>query len=100
MSVKPGERLDKDSDAIVVYEFDWSDYLGSATIVTSTWTISGPDSVLTKDQESVVTGSQKTRVRLSAGTRGKSYTLANKIVTNETPAQTDERSITIRVRDL
>lgn len=98
MSVKPGETLTKDPDAILTYQFDWASWLGAALITTSTWEIDGPDAVLTKDQESIVSGSQQAQVRLTGGTAGKSYRLTNRIVTNETPAQTDDRSVTIRVR--
>lgn len=99
MSVKPRTTLRKDPDAILVYEFDWSDWLGSAEIVTSTWAIEGADSVLTKDQASVVSGNQRTRVRLTAGTLGVTYTVVNRVVTNEVPAQTDDRSVYIQIKE-
>lgn len=53
---------------------------------------------LTKDQESGV-GTRITQLRLSAGTPGTKYTITNRIVTNESPAQTDERSFELLVQD-
>jgi hypothetical protein len=52
---------------------------------------------LTKDNETIVTGNQKTQLRLKAGTLKNRYTVTNRIVTNETPAQTDERSFVLRI---
>lgn len=100
MSVDPGTTLDKDANAELTHQWDWSAWLGDAEISTSTFTITGPDSALTKDNESIVTGNQKTQARLKAGTVGKRYKVTNQIVTNETPAQTDERSIFLQIRDL
>jgi hypothetical protein len=104
VTTRPGATLQKDPDEILVYEFDWTDAVQEmsavATISSSTWAFEvDPDGALTKDQDAIVTGSLKTRIRLSAGTVGKLYRLANKIVTNESPAQTLERSIWIQVKD-
>jgi hypothetical protein len=55
--------------------------------------------VLTKDQESIVTGNQQTRVRISAGTLGATYKVTNRIVTNESPAQTEEQSFFVVMYD-
>jgi hypothetical protein len=100
MSVNPGAELFKDPSAVLVYEFDWTDWLGTASITTSTFAIAGPDNVLTKDNPAILAGSKKTHVRLLAGTLGKIYTLTNQIVTDESPTQTDERSIRIKIRNL
>jgi hypothetical protein len=102
MSVSPDSELRKDPNAELVYEFDWTAWLaasgaGAGTIATSTFTITGPDSVLTKDNASIVSGNLKTRVRVKAGTLGKVYRLTNQIVTNESPPETDERSIYLRI---
>ncbi len=100
--INPGDLVVKDPSAIKVYQFDWTDYLtdlGVETIQTSSFTITGPDSILTKDNESVIVGNLKTQLRLSAGTLGGTYTVANKIVTNASPANTDERSFFVLVQD-
>jgi hypothetical protein len=101
-TISPGDLVVKDPSAVKVYQFDWTNYLtdlGVETIVTSSFTITGPDSVLTKDNESVVSGSLKTQLRLSAGTAGGLYTVANLITTNASPANTDERSFLVLVQD-
>lgn len=96
MSTTTTSRLvTKDPNSIEVFRWDWdTEHLAdSVEISTSAWTITGPDSVLTKDQESIVTGNRKTQVRLTGGTEGETYTVTNRIVTNETPAQTKDWSI-------
>lgn len=78
---------------------DWTDYLAeigaSETISTSTWAITGADAVLTAASPSIVTGSKKTQIKLSAGTLGVRYTVTNTIVTSS--GITDERSFTVLV---
>ena len=106
MSIRPGTTVTKDPGASLIYTFDWSDWLvGAATIATSTFTISGGDSVaapagtLTKDNPSIVSGSLSTQIRLIGGTVGKTYILTNTVITNESPTQTDERSILVAIRN-
>lgn len=98
MSVLPGHCFRKDPDAELVYVFDWTDWLGSASIASQSTTITGPDSDLTQDNSGIVSGSKKTTVRLLGGTAGKAYTVTNRITTNEAVPQTDDRSITIQIR--
>lgn len=100
VTIAPGDLLEKDPNEVLLFRFDWTDWLeGSATIQTSTFTIEGNDAVLTKDQESILSGSLKTQVRLSAGTLYQTYTIENKVVTNESPAQTGERSFKLEIVD-
>jgi len=54
---------------------------------------------LTKDQESKINGDRSTQVRLSAGTPGVKYTVTNRVLTNESPPQTDERSFELLIND-
>ncbi len=101
-TIQPGDLITKDPAAIKVYQFDWTDYLtdlGVETIVSSTFAISGADAVLTKDNEGIVTGNYKTQLRLSAGTLGRTYIVTNQIVTNGSPANTDERSFEVLVEN-
>lgn len=100
-TITPGDLVTKDPSAQKVYQYDWTDYLTDLgeTITTSTFTITGDDAVLTKDNEGIVVGSLKTQLRLLAGTAGRTYTVANKIVTNGSPANTDERSFFVLVQD-
>jgi len=98
MSVLPGAIVKKDPSAELVYTFDWTAWLAGASIATSVFEISGgPDALLTKDNESIVSGSQMTRLRLLDGTPSGKYNLTNRIVTNEAVPQTDDRHITVWV---
>jgi hypothetical protein len=80
----------KDPDAILDYRFDWSDWLGTDTISTSTFTV---PSGLTKESESKTTTT--TTIWLSGGTVGQHYGVANRIVT--AGGRTEDRSIMIHV---
>ena len=80
----------KDPDAVLDYAIDWSRWLGSDTIQTSTWTVpSGLTEVSSEHTSTTVT------IWLSGGTAGQTYTVTNRIVT--AGGRTDERSIYIRV---
>ena len=98
MSIEPGATVIKDPDAELLYTFDWSSWLVSpAQIASSTFTISGGggDGALTKDNETD-TGTTAS-VRLIGGTLGRTYTLSCRIVTDESPTQTDDRSIYVKI---
>lgn len=103
LTVSDGALATKDPNDISVYTFDWdAEHLAtSITITTSTFAITAirpsGDTALTKDQESILGGNRKTQLRLTAGTEGAIYRIDNKIVTNETPAQTKERSFFVKV---
>ena|SRR5215467_2305519 len=101
MSRRPGDLITKDTSADEPQGFDWTAYLAElgSTITTSTWTITGPDAVLTTHDPTIISGNLKTKVYLSAGTAGKQYTVTNRIVTNSSPAVTDERSFFVLVQD-
>ena len=95
---RPGSLIVKDPQSDEPQGFDWTTWLTElgpgVTISTSVWTITGPDSVLTKHDESIVTGNLKTQAYFAAGTAGRKYTITNHVVTNSAPAVTDERSFT------
>jgi hypothetical protein len=106
VTIAPGALVIKDPADIKVYVVDWdtNNLAVGVTITTSTWTItaitpSTSDAVLTKDQESILAGDRKTQVRLSAGTVWQTYEIANRIVTNEAPAQTKERSFRVLIQN-
>ena len=83
----------KDPNAVLDYQIDWSDWLGSTdTISTSAWTVS---SGITKASESNTTTTAT--VWLSGGTAGSNYTAANRIVT--AGGRTEDRTIQIRVEE-
>jgi hypothetical protein len=106
-SIRPQGLLRLDPSDIRVILFDWDDeaLAASVTISTSTFTITTVKqnglTILTKDNPTIVTGNRKTQVRLLAttATAGDKYLLANAIVTNESPAQTIERQITVLIEN-
>lgn len=96
-TVNDGESVTKDPDASRVFTWNWdADLASGASIDTSTWVITGPDSGLTSDNASKA--SRTTSVRLSGGTVGKTYTVTNRIVTDTSPAETEDASITVLIR--
>lgn len=82
----------KDPAAVLDYGVDWSAWLGTDTISSSTWTVPAglTQSAATNDTTS-------TTVWLSGGTVGQRYSVVNRIVT--TGGRTDERTIRIVVVD-
>ena len=80
----------KDSDAVLDYVFDWSDWLESAETISSH--VITVDTGLTKDSDSESSG--LVTIWLSGGTAGTDYTVACKIVTSL--SRTDERSVLIQ----
>ena len=84
----------KDPDAALDYGIDWEDWLNGDTIATSTWTVPAG---LTEDSDSAT--ATVATVWVSGGTAGTEYVLTNRIVTTNSPARTEERSITILVTE-
>lgn len=104
VAVRPGDLITKDPSDVSVIVFDWDaeNLAANVTIASSAWAItairpSQSNTALTKDQPSILAGTRKTQIRVSAGTVGQSYDLTNTIVTSESPAQTKERSVRILV---
>jgi hypothetical protein len=103
VTISPGALVTKDPSDIKVYIFDWDaeNLAAAVSITTSSFSITAirpaADTALTKDNESILSGSRKTQLRLTAGTLGALYEITNRIVTNETPAQTKERSFRVLV---
>ena len=94
----------KDPDAVLDYKFDWaaltngngnSDWLASGeTISTKTVTV---DSGITRDSDALTDTNTSVTIWLSSGTDDVDYEVACKIVTSA--SRTDERTITIKVRE-
>jgi hypothetical protein len=104
LTVDDGELIRKDPDAIRVYTWDYDDenLSATATIISSVWVItaiapSTTDTALIKDSESILAGSRKTQLRLSAGTYGQKYQVTNRITTNESPLQGKDKSIWVLI---
>lgn len=86
-TIGPGETI--------TWEFDWDadDWLGSATISTSTWTISPSGPTLSGQ----VNDSTTTQVNVSGCTYGTQYTLRNTITASD--GQVGVRDIQLRCTD-
>lgn len=64
------------------------------------WAVVAQVTPLTKDSESILVATNRTtQVRLSGGTLGQLYEIANRIVTNETPSQTKEKSFRVLIEN-
>ena len=83
----------KDPAGVLDYSIDWTLWLGSDTIIDSTWTV---PTGITKSGESFTT--LITTIWLSGGTAETIYTITNKITT--TGGRITEQSFLIRVRNL
>lgn len=83
----------KDPDAVLDYYVDWSNWLGSDTIVASQWEVDDPG--LEIDTHSYTT--TKAAVWLSGGVDGDVYQVTNQITTAE--GRKDNRSITIQCKE-
>ncbi len=94
----PGDLVLKDPDALNDAAFDWTAYLGAATITTQSILITGTDALLVADTVTRDVTNKKVTYRLTGGTLGVRYTVTCRITTNETPAQTDDRSIDVLVQ--
>lgn len=105
ITIEDGKLITKDPADQPVLTFDWdARHLATGVSIAShefTITALRPstDTGLTKDSETILSGSRKTQVRLIGGTLGARYRVDNKIVTNETPAQTKERHIDVLVQN-
>jgi hypothetical protein len=84
----------KDPDATLDYAFDWSQWLGTDTISTSTWVVESPLSIVPASETFDATS---TRVFVTGGDLNGSYILSNRITTNG--SRTDDRSIEIKIRN-
>jgi hypothetical protein len=81
-----------DSEAVLDYTVDWTDWIGADTISSVTWTVA---TGLTKESQANTTTTAT--VWISGGTVGTDYSVECKITT--AGGRTDERTITIRVRN-
>ena len=94
---KKSQSYSKDPDATLDYGFDWDDdddpYLESGeTLVDVTWTVPAG---ITKDSDEL--GETLTKIWLSGGTAGATYTIGCKVET--TDGRIDERSFDVIVEN-
>lgn len=103
MSRAPGTMITKDPSSVEPQGMDWTAYLAElgvgVEISSSVWTVTGPDTVLTASNPTVLVGNQKTQVFLNAGTVGKKYTVTNRITTNTSPVVVDDRSFNVLIQN-
>lgn len=104
ITIHTGEQLELDPSDIRLITFDWDEALpASASISTSTWTISALKqngvTALTKDNETNAARTASVRLLATTATAGDKYVVANKVVTNESPAQTIERQIKVLIQN-
>lgn len=86
-------RFLKDPSGTLDYSIDWTDWLGTDTISSSSWTVPSGLEVGT-----ALAGTAVATVWLSGGTAGNSYYVTNTIVT--AAGRSDQRSLIIKVDDL
>lgn len=93
MTIPTWERT-KDPNEVVDYDLDWSDLMtdDTDTIATSSWTVPAG---ITKDSSSNTT--TRTKVWLSGGTAGETYTLLNRITT--AGGRTLDQSVKLKMKD-
>lgn len=93
MTIPIWERT-KDPNEVVDYDLDWSDLMtdDTDTIATSSWTVPAG---ITKDSSSNTT--TRTKVWLSGGTAGETYTLLNRITT--AGGRTLDQSVKLKMKD-
>ena len=80
----------KDPQAILDFKIDWSGWLGTDTIATSTWTV--PTGIT---QSAATNTTTAAIIWLSGGTLDTSYDLVNHITT--AGGRSDDRTITITI---
>lgn len=101
MSRAPGDLITKDPDSSEPQGFDWTAYLaelGSGVeIAGSEWFVSGPDSALDFENDTVLSGNLRTQCYLTGGTPNRRYKVTNRITTNAAPAVADDRSFYVRI---
>jgi len=86
MAITPAATFTKDPSAVLDYAIDWSAWLGSDTIATSTWSV---PTGITRDSDTNTT--TRATIWLSGGTAGQTYQLTNTITT--AGGRTDQRTI-------
>lgn len=83
--------FEKDSDAVLDYEFNWADWLSASETISSYVITASPGITVDSDTNEP----DNVTVWLSGGTAGQPYTVACRVTTNQ--SRVDERTMTIRV---
>ena len=101
ITITDGGYTEKDSDEALSYTFDFDTLNlapGVQLISAGTFVITPNDGVLLQDNPELLVGNRKTKVRLRAGTIGVKYEIANRVQTNESPAQIKEKRFYLRIK--
>lgn len=94
-----GSLIDKDPEATLTYQIDWSDWMPSGDeIDTSSWTVE----TITDDSDNLTTTGNtntttSTTVTLTGGTSGNIYKVYNTIVTLN--SLTERRYFRVKIKD-
>lgn len=89
--------FEKDPNAVLDYELDWTAWLGTDTINSATWTYVGtPTGQPTLSSQTIVSG-KIAKIWASGGELGQDYPFRCRIVT--TGGRTDDRTVTFKIRD-
>jgi len=104
IQIGSGGLWSKDPSDERVIEFDWTDLPAGAEITDSTFTVTGisgdiTTTPLTFDSDVVQAGNRSTAARLQGGALGSKWRVDNRILTNEVPVQTIERSLFVLVEN-
>ena len=96
--VNQGLQIDKDPEAILVYTFDWSQWLNtSATVTAVDYSLqvraNDPDPLI--KVTSGISGGNKSFIKLSGGQVDKTYTVTAKVTTSD--SLIDRRSFRVHV---
>lgn len=94
----PTRMPTKDPDAVIQYGFDWTDYLGDESILTSEWLPDSEDLVV---ESSSAADGKTTSVLLSGGQNGRRYKVTNRITfSRDGETMTDDRTMIIPVQEM
>lgn len=87
---------DKDPNDVLDYVVDWTARLDpdTDTIQSSSWIV---PTGITRDTDLVMAGNKKTKIWLSGGTAGTTYSFVNRIVT--TGGRTMDQTVKIKVKE-
>lgn len=90
----------KDPDATVPFVMPWPRWLDDGeTIVSSAWSLTGPDAALSILPGSPGTNGRTTSMWLTGGTVGRTYRLTNHIITSSAPiARRDDRAFDVLIK--
>lgn len=107
VTITPGAlvTLDPSDKRVIVFDFDAVNLATGVSLTSYTLTITALKqngvTALTSDNDALVTGNRKVRVRLLAttATKGDKYRVACKGITDESPVQEKEYSIVVQVED-